>query len=266
VLTERISRGEQRVPVKKLHPEDLAEPALSGGYIVQVNDPDMPSDGFEAIGERFLFVHPKQDDVLPAQTQYIADYLESVMRAASAVDGIDPTTGKHYSDLIDVAAFVDHHILNVLVKNPDAFALSSYFYKDRAGRLAAGPLWDLDLGMGAEDPWGQRSIDPTQWSPAQENFFARSFWTPLFSQAEFVQAYWARWRELLAEPFAAAQLQSLVDELERQVTLAEPRNRARWPASAPRNDSLADEADALRAWLAARVAWISANVGTLPEH
>lgn len=266
VLTERISRGAQRVPVQKLHPEDLAEPALSGGYIVQANEPDMPDEGFDAFGERFLFVHPKQEDVQPAQTQYIAGYLETAMRAASAADGIDPMTGKHYSDLIDVAAFVDHHILNVLIKNPDAFALSSFFYKDRVGRLNAGPLWDLDLAMGAEDPWGQRSIDPTQWSPAGESFFERSFWTPLFSHAEFERAYWERWRELLAEPFAATQVEKLVDELEQQVTLAEPRNRKRWPASAPRDDSFAAEADALRAWLAARVAWISANVGTLPAR
>ena len=89
-------------------------------------------------------------------------------------------------------------------------------------------------------------------------------WAPLFTHDELVQAYWARWRELLAGPFGAPQLQSMVDELERQLTQAEPRNRARWPASAPRNDSFADEAAALRAWLTARVTWIAANVGTLP--
>ena len=264
VLTERISRGAQRVPVKKLHPEDLTEPMLSGGYIIQANAPDTPDEGFDAAGKRFLFVHPNQDDVQPAQTQYISSYLDSVMRAASAADGVDAMSGKHYSDLIDVPAFIDHHILNVLVKNPDAFALSSYFYKDRADRLVAGPLWDLDLGMAAEDPWGQRSIDPTQWSPSGENYFDRSFWAGLFTHEEFVQAYWTRWRELLAGPFAASQLQTVVDELARQLTQAEPRNRARWPASAPRNDSFADEAGALRAWLSARVTWIAANVGKLP--
>jgi hypothetical protein len=129
-----------------------------------------------------------------------------------------------------------------------------------------GLLWDLDLGMAGDDAWGQRSVDPTQWSPAGQNFFARSFWGPLFEHAEFESAYWARWRELLAGPFETSQLQRMISDLEHELSDAEPRNSARWPESAPRNESLADEASALRAWLAARVEWIAANVGTLPAR
>jgi hypothetical protein len=88
----------------------------------------------------------------------------------------------------------------------------------------------------------------------------------LFSHAEFERAYWQRWSELLAGPFDVAQLQSMVAELERQLTQAEPRNRTRWADSAPQNDSFAAEADALRAWLAARANWIAANLGTLPAR
>lgn len=263
MLTERISRGAQRVPVKKLHPEDLAAPELSGGYIIQINEPDEPNEGFMAAGSRFLYVHPKDDEVRPEQTAYISGYLESVARAVSAADGVDAGSGQHYLDLIDVEAFIDHHILNVLVKNPDAFALSSYFYKDRSARLVAGPLWDLDLGMAGDDPWGQRSVDPTQWSPAGQDFFRRSFWTALFTHADFESAYWTRWRELLAGPFAVSQLELMVTDLEQQLSEAEPRNSARWPASAPAS-GFAQEASSLRAWLKARVEWITANVGTLP--
>jgi hypothetical protein len=264
VLTERISRGDDRVPVEKLEPEDLAEPAITGGYIVQVNDPDVGDQPFTAAGRQFLLVYPKQQNVLPQQTQYISAFIDGVERATSAADGVDPVTGQHYSTLVDVDAFIDHHILNVLIKNPDAFALSSYFHKDRSGPLVAGPLWDLDLAMGANDPWGQRSIDPTQWNPGPDSIFARSFWGSLFSHAEFEQAYWARWNELLAGPFQVSALNTLIAELQQQVTLAEPRNRARWPQSAPRDDSFVAEADALRAWFAARVSWIAANAGTIP--
>jgi hypothetical protein len=100
----------------------------------------------------------------------------------SAADGRDPSTGQHYAELIDVPSFIDHHILHMLLKNPDAFALSSFFHKDRAGRLVAGPLWDLDLALGAEDPWGQRSLDPTHRGPgADTDASYRSFWKPLFA-------------------------------------------------------------------------------------
>jgi hypothetical protein len=266
VLTERITRGKSRVAVQKLNAEDITMPALTGGYIFQANEPDPGDQVFTAAGKQFLYVHPKQEVVAPVQTQYITGYLDSVMRASSAADGVDPTTGQHYSTLIDVPAFIDHHILNVLLKNPDAFALSSYFHKDRNGPLAAGPLWDLDLAMRADDPWGQRSIDPTGWNPSTDSIFARSFWGPLFKHQEFEAAYWERWQELLAGPLAAEQLISLVDKLEQQLLQAAPRNLARWPASASSEPTFADEIQTLREWLRARVAWITANAGTLPNR
>jgi hypothetical protein len=266
VLTERISRGDQRVPLAKLDELDTMEPAITGGYIVQANDPDFGDLPFSAAGKQFLYVYPKQENALPAQTQYISQYMDAALRAASAADGVDATTGQHYSTLVDVDAFIDHHILNVLIKNPDAFALSSYFHKERGGPLVAGPLWDLDLGMGADDPWGQRSLDPTQWNTSTDSIFGRSFWGPLFTHAEFEQAYWARWDELLAGPFQYAELDRMVGALEQELSQVEPRNRARWPESAPRSDSFAAEVDALRDWLAARVTWISANVGTIPAR
>jgi len=261
VLTERITRGKDRVAVQKLDDDDLTD--LTGGYIVQANDPDFGDQPFTAAGRQFVYVYPKQEDVLPQQTQYISQYMDSIVRAATAANGVDVTTGQHYSALVDVNAFIDHHILNVLIKNPDAFALSSYFHKDSGGPLVAGPLWDLDLAMGANDPWGQRSVDPTRWNSGPDSIFERSFWGPLFTHAEFEQAYWARWNELLAGPFQVSELHAIVDDFEQQLTQAELRNRARWPESAPRNDSFAAEIQALRDWLAARVAWISANAGTL---
>jgi len=259
VLTERITRGDERVNVRKLADEDL-----SGGYIVQANEPDLGDQPFMAAGRQFLHVYPKQEDILPQQIQYISQYIDAAARAASAADGVDVMTGQHYAALLDVNAFVDHHILNVLVKNPDAFALSSYFHKDRGGPLVAGPMWDLDLALGANDPWGQRSLDPTRWNPGTDSIFERGFWGPLFTHAEFEQAYWARWNELLAGPFRITELHAIVNAFEQQLTEAELRNRARWPESAPRNDSFAAEMQALRDWLAARVAWISANLGVIP--
>jgi hypothetical protein len=56
----------------------------------------------------------------------------------------------------------------------------------------------------------------------------------------------------------------MLTDLEQQLTQAEPRDRTRWPANARLNKSLSDEAEALRTWLAARVEWITANVGRLP--
>jgi hypothetical protein len=265
VLMERLTRSPSRVPVKKLEPGDTVDPIRSGGYIVKVDEPDAPNESFSAAGLTFVYVDPDADEIVPEQTQYLKDYLEACKRAAVATDGIDPTTGKHYSELIDVPSFIDHHILSMLMKNPDAFALSSYFYKDRDGKLSAGPLWDFDLAMGAEDMWGMRSIDPTHWGPAaSDTMFRRSFWGPLFTHAEFATAYWQRWDELLSTTFTSAKFRETIDAFEVQVTEAEGRNRVRWPNGVPRNNSYPDEVEALETWLDARLTWITANKGTTP--
>ena len=265
VLTERLTRSASRVPIRKLEPADVADPARSGGYILKVDEPDMMSEAFSAAGLTFVYVDPDVDEIAPEQKQYIADYLNACKRAAAASDGKDPMTGKHYSELMDVPSFIDHHILSMLLKNPDAFALSSYFHKDRDGKLQAGPLWDFDLGMGAVDPWGNRSLDPKYWGPnTSATMFRRSFWNPLFTHSEFSAAYWARWDELLGSTFESAKFRATIDAWEQQLMEAEQRNRTRWPKSAPRHDSYPDEIEALEAWLDARLVWIKANKGVTP--
>jgi CotH kinase protein/Fn3 associated len=265
VLMERVTRSADRIPVSKLDMDDIADPIRSGGYIVKVDEPDEPADAFTAAGMTFVYVDPDTDEVVPEQTQYIQSYLDACKRAAAASDGIDPLTGKHYSDLMDVPSFIDHHILSLLMKNPDAFALSSYFYKDRNGKLFAGPLWDFDLAMGAYDMWGQRSLNPNYWGPdTSATMFRRSFWGPLFNHAEFATAYWARWDELLASTFTSAKFRATIDAFEAQVTEAEARNRVRWPESAPLDDSYPKEIDKLQSWLDQRLTWIQANKGVTP--
>lgn len=267
VLTERLTRSKDRVAIEKLEPGDAVDPIVSGGYIVKVDEPDEPAESFKAAGGlTFIYDDPDVDEITPEQKDYIEDYLDACWRAVTAANGVDAATGKRYDELIDVPSFIDHHILTLLMKNPDGFVLSSYFYKDRNGKLFAGPLWDFDLAMGANDPWGQRSVNPQYWGPGtMSELFKRSFWGPLFTHAEFAATYWARWDELLSTTFTSAKFHATVDALESKVTEAELRNRARWPAGAPRNNSYPDEVDALEAWLDARLTWINANKGSVPQ-
>ena len=265
VLTERLTRSADRIAVEALQPTDITEPAMTGGYVVKVDQPDVPEEGFNAAGLTFVYDEPDVDDIAPEQKTYIAQYLDACKRAVSAADGRDPMTGKHYGELMDVPSFIDHHILNLLLKNPDAFALSSFFYKPRGGKLFAGPLWDFDLAMGTVEPWGNRSLNPMYWGPDTGSaMFKRSFWTHLFNHPDFTTAYWARFDELLASTFTSAKFRETVDALERQVTEAEARNRARWPEGAPRDNSYVAEIDALQTWLDARLAWVTANKGVVP--
>jgi hypothetical protein len=264
-LTERLTRGAQRIPIQKLSPSQVAEPLVSGGYIFQRDMADLPEEAFDAGGQTFLYAEPHVDEIVPKQSEYLIDYLDAWQRAIAAEDGLDPETGKAYTALMDSASFIDHHILNMLAKNPDAFALSAYFHKDRNGPLQAGPIWDFDIAMAGNDAWGDRTLDPTHWGPGSEDtIFSRAHYDALFAHPEFEAAYWKRLDELLASTFKSQDFHVLLDGWKAQLTEAEARNRARWPEAAPRNGSFEEEIQVLETWLDRRLEWIAANKGDVP--
>jgi hypothetical protein len=261
-LTEAIKRDKDRVAVKKLEATDTTVPAISGGYIVRVDEPDADEVEYTITGipEKVMVRYPDQDKINPQQTDYIEDYLDAVGRALGAADHVDPTTQQAAADLIDVDAFIDHHILSVFAKNPDAFRLSAYMYKDRGAKLAAGPLWDCDRCMGSYDG---RDMDPIGWLPTRDgtNYFDYGWWGGLFDDAQFEARYWDRFAALLNGPLAEPAVLAVVDALAADLDEAAARNAARYPDVAPRDGSFRAEVAALKDWLAMRIAWMKANLG-----
>ncbi len=168
-------------------------------------------------------------------------------------------TGRHYEDQIDVDSWIDHHILNVLSKNPDGFRLSGYFHKDREGLVNAGPIWDFDRTMGCSTD--TRAASPTWWDASNETsdttyVFEHGFWLGLFRDPVFQQRYWARWAQLLDNELSVAALTLALDEMEAELTEAAPRNYARWTSYPPRGGDLNFEKLLLQNWLTTRHGWI----------
>lgn len=78
-----------------------------------------------------------------------ADWAREVWQSAEdaiyADDGIDPVTGKHWRELIDVDSWAEQYLLREVFADGDACAMSQFFYYTQSvGRLYAGPLWDMD--------------------------------------------------------------------------------------------------------------------------
>ena len=147
---------------------------------------------------------------------------------------------------------VDFMVRSV-VKNPDAFRLSGYFYKDREQPVFAGPIWDLDRTAGSID---SRARDPYRWDATNETsdttpLFTFGWYAAMFDDSAFRNLYWARWQTLLAGPLAPATVTARLDEMRVELSEAGPRNNTRW--GAPDWNS---EMDALRAWYVARLTWI----------
>jgi hypothetical protein len=268
VLMERITRGDDRVDVAKLKPTTVSASGVTGGYIFQIDVPDVPEEQFSAANLNFVYVDPGYDEITSPQRSYLTEYLDSWGRAIRADDGVDPVTSNRFDALMDTSSFIDHHILNMLAKNPDAFELSTYFYKDRGGPLNAGPLWDMELGVGNPDDVyeGQaRSVSPAGWGPGSgDGLFMRAPYDALFEHQEFVEAYWSRLNALLDTTLSADAVRSLLASYAAELREAEPRNSARWPEMAPLSGSLDGDIDSLGAWVDARLQWMRTQIGTLP--
>ncbi|MBI5383509.1 MAG: immunoglobulin domain-containing protein [Verrucomicrobia bacterium] len=154
VLLERIERGKDRVDITELTPSHTNEPAISGGYMWK-KDKDSTGDlnfsttgggGFSGQG---LKIHePKARDITTAQLNWIRNYLNQYERTAYAANWLTATGTNHYSHYIDVDSFVDQHWIVEFTKQIDGYRLSSYFSKDRGGKIKWEPLWDWNLSFG----------------------------------------------------------------------------------------------------------------------
>ena len=262
-LIERIERDPQRVNVSRLPESAASPPAMTGGFILRI---DKGAPDFDAAGRWLQFVYPSSEDMTSPkrkpQLDFIKAFIDGFGQAASAADFKNPSTGQHYSQFIDVDAWIDHNIINALTKNVDGLRFSAYFYKDRGGRLAAGPVWDFDRSMGT--PYDPRTIEPEEWNQSfnATNYFNEGWWRLLFRDPDFRSRYRARFMALLNGEFSADNLDRIVDGMASEVGDAADRNFRRWPQSPPRDNSYAVEIAVLKDFLRRRVAWIKTQLDT----
>lgn len=274
-VVEKVERGDARVDVARMDPEDEAEPKVTGGWLVKVDVPDPDEDAFRtaagtppywpAIG--FLVEDPDPDDVTEAQRAWLRGWLDGFEAVLAGDDFADPQVG--YAAWIDVDSFVDYHLLTEALKNADGFYASMYFHKDRQGRLVAGPIWDWNVAMGGTTDWD--CYEPEGWLEAR----VESFWYPrLFEDPAFVARWRARWRELRAGPLADDAMRADVRAAAAEVDEAQARNFARWPVLGRPIDELPhlsypgwedrptweSELVYLEDWLVARLAWMDPAV------
>jgi hypothetical protein len=262
-LIEKIERDPGRVDVSRLQESAAGPPAITGGFIVRI-DKGVPD--FDAAGRWLQFVYPDSEDMaVPArrpQFDFIRTYIDGFGQAARAADFKHPSTGQHYSEFIDVDAWIDHNIINALTKNVDGLRFSAYFHKERGGRLAAGPVWDFDRSLGT--PYDPRATEPEEWNQTWNatDYFNEGWWRLLFRDPDFRARYRARFTTLLNGEFSPNNLDRIVDGLASQVGDAADRNFRRWTQFPPLDNSHAAEIEVLKDFLRRRAAWIKGQLGT----
>jgi hypothetical protein len=261
VVTDRVKIAPDRVPITPLATTDVSGSAVTGGYLLKIDVPDAEhyswnSDrGVPGYPKAISIDSPKLSKLSDPQRVYIRGYVQQMENALYSDRDRNWAT-RNYLTYIDRAAWVDHHLLQVLLKNVDAFQRSSFLYKDRGGKLIAGPVWDFDRSMGSTD---NRDQFWDTWSPINDlDVWNFGWWGVLARDPEFMQAWIDRWQNLRRGALAAENLTGLAESLAAEVGVdAAARDAARWADNQGRfAGGFTGEIEHLKNWVTNRANWI----------
>lgn len=228
---------------------------LTGGYLLErdvVEKFREEISGFYTDTLKDLYTVKSPSYASEAQVDYISGLVNGMERAVVAADGIDPQTGIHYTDYIDMRSFAQKYIVEELCKNNGAGATSSFFYKPDdsvSEKLFAGPVWDYDKAYANLDGINesandlcylmQRGTDPTTL-----------FWH-LYRHEDFRQAVSACYEEFFADYMLTIQDEK-IDEYVSEIYAAKDMDLIRWKEIYGESMDYESEVQRIRDFLAAR--------------
>lgn len=148
--------------------QGLTNPAdITGGYLVEC----IPNDKYEKADNAFQTINRECYDIIspcPAtveQAEYICGIFDEMETAMAQEDGINPATGRHFSEYLDLDSWTSKYVMEEVFHNPDAAFASMYFYKERDSvdpLIHSGPMWDYDRAIGSQGYHAYYLDDPRQ--------------------------------------------------------------------------------------------------------
>jgi hypothetical protein len=264
LLQEKIKADNNRIDIMKIGAADNYLPEVSGGYITKAdkvsgNEP-VAFVMYTWYGSYVQYIHewPKPENATTWQTNFIRGQFEK-LESTARDDNSSFRTG--YPSVIDVPSFIDYIIITELGSNPDAGTYSTYFHKDRNGKLRAGPVWDCDLTYGNDLKfWGYDRSKPTGWRMQDAENDGSTFWQDLFYNSEFQCYFTKRWNEIIqpGQPLNYDNIKALIDQTVGTVSEAVARDRTRWNIY----KSYQIEIENIKLFFVERMTWIGRQLGS----
>ncbi len=236
---KKATKGQFKAYQLAKDPEDI-----TGGYLIE----------FESYPSRFkeeasayhttramTLVIKSPEYASVAQMEYISAFMQGFENAIFSKTGVDPDSGKHYAEFVDMQSLVNKYMIEEISKNYDGNNSSMFFYKpaDSQSPLAfAGPVWDYDSAYGSyAQERNKRVLEGDGfWI---NNASGKSYWWPaLYKQADFKAAVKEQYRltfkpalEILLGLREAPTngLRSL-DDYAKSIEASAAMNLVRWPA------------------------------------
>ncbi len=266
VFMEKIKPDKGRVNIEKMDETCNQYPEVTGGYIVKADkangDPvawtmQGYGGGWGGWGANtdFILHYPKPSDITNTQKNYIHGVFNDL---ASVSNQHNTSASSGIPSVIDVPSFVDFMMIAEFSSNVDVYSFSTFFHKDRMGKLRAGPVWDYNLAFGY-DAFGNRSkYDVWQFNNSDNN--GPKFWKDLFDTDVFRCYFAKRWFELTepGQPLNYDVICNRIDEIDALIAEAIPRDNQRWNQM----NQHAQYVNDMKTWIQQRINWLNNNIGS----
>jgi hypothetical protein len=264
LLEEKIKVDNNRVDVHKMTFNDNYLPEVSGGYIIKADkttggDPvAWTMVAWNGIYVDFIHEYPKPEDVTDLQSSYIRQQFNLMASAAQARDA-SIITG--YPAYIDLPSFIDYMIISELSSNSDSYQYSTYFHKDRNGKLRAGPVWDSDLTFGNDlFLWGLDRSHYNVWQFSNGDNEGPRFWRDLIFEDTYRCYLSKRWNELIepGQPLNINRLNDFIDSTVVLISEAIARENTKWNNVRDFQKRITQ----IKTWISQRIPWITSNLSS----
>ena len=146
LLCDQIQTGNGRVDV-----DETLDGDSDTGYLIEVdnratNEGVLGVDYFKAAdGKTYTMKTPDTDDPNYDPKIYLT-YIENYVNQCISI--METKDWNQICKYIDVNSFVDTYIVQELFCNLDCHSFSFFLYKEKGGKIYAGPVWDFDIGSG----------------------------------------------------------------------------------------------------------------------
>lgn len=263
VFMEKIKPDKGRVNIEKIDQTNNNYPEVTGGYITKADkttggDPvAWTMQGYGGWNSSIDFIHhyPKPSNITTAQHNYI----KGVFTNLASVANQHNTSLSGIPSVIDVPSFIDFMMIAEFASNVDVYTFSTFFHKDRKGKLRAGPVWDYNLAYGYDAfGWNRSRYDVWQFSNQDNN--GPKFWKDLFDTDLFRCYFAKRWFELTepGQPLNYDFVCNRIDEIDDLIAEAIGRDNQRWNQMAQHTQYV----NSMKTWLQQRIDWLNQNIGS----
>ena len=215
----------------EIHPERVDIPADTSFLVSWELESRMISQGYPyVITERGRALRIRHSAFSLSKVQQM---WQSVENAICAENDIDPVTGKHWRELIDLDSWAMLFLLDEISGDYDGGGNSKFFYyneSDGSGKIYAGPMWDKDVTFSGKY-WPVKSpsgLAATRW-PGQ-------MFTLLAEKEEFSHRV-AELYQTVFLPLLKKVMDTGIDDYTQQIARAAYVNAARWELDDPEEAS-----------------------------